>query len=72
MSNISNAVPSGEAFALGSYHSANLTGSKQTAFVQRDAAQFSATVPGPPEITATGETLLEATTRLEARVNLYA
>lgn len=75
MSNvIEKAVQPVTQIGLGSYTTttAMLSNSKQTAFVQREADQVVATVPGPPPVTASGETIEEATARLESRVNLYA
>jgi hypothetical protein len=47
MSNTIPPVQSSAAYGPGSFSTATLTSSKQTAFVERDANQFSATVPGP-------------------------
>lgn len=57
---------------LNSYTTALLSNSRQTATVEQNADQFVATVPGPPPVTASGDTVEEATARLESRVNLYA
>ncbi len=72
MSDIVQSVQPSSQSSLGLYSTATLSNSRQTAFVQRDASQIVATVPGPPQMTASGETVAEATSRLESRVNLYA
>jgi len=72
MSNIMPAAQPSTQMGLGLYSTATLSNSRQTAFVERDASQIVATVPGPPQVTASGETVTEATERLESRVNLYA
>ncbi len=72
MSNIIQSVQPSSQSALGLYSTATLSNSRQIAFVERDASQIVATVAGPPQVTASGETVAEATARLESRVSLYA